>query len=287
MSTIPAAAQTPDLVERCAGVPVVFEVVYHPWPTPLAASVTPDQFLVTGLDLLVHQATLQFHLFTGTPAADAPRSDARRPGLSCASGTVESCLLDDRVAPSGQSSRASGTRVPPPLPFLGGCQRGANTCDPLRDRLVRERRLVHDDDGPSMRLEPRHGAPRLPSCPPESCGTPRRRTRRRSSRAGMRGRAETSGCLPPPPTSSPLARAAPGRASRDAPRTRRSTPPDHPPEPRAPAAERRRADERTVVGGTADRGRICRMRAPRRPSRPVHPAGAGSIPSRGWCAGEW
>ncbi len=70
VSTIPAAAQTPDLVERCAGVPVVFEVVYHPWPTPLAASVTPDQFLVTGLDLLVHQATLQFELFTGTPAAD-------------------------------------------------------------------------------------------------------------------------------------------------------------------------------------------------------------------------
>ena len=70
VSTIPADAQTPDLLERCAGVPVVFEVLYHPWPTPLAASVTPDQFLVTGHDLLVHQATLQFELFTGTPAPD-------------------------------------------------------------------------------------------------------------------------------------------------------------------------------------------------------------------------
>jgi shikimate dehydrogenase len=70
VSTVPAAAQTPDLVERCAGVPVVFDVTYHPWPTPLAASVSPDQFLVSGLDLLVHQATLQLELFTGTPAAD-------------------------------------------------------------------------------------------------------------------------------------------------------------------------------------------------------------------------
>ncbi len=70
VSTIPAAAQTPDVVERCAGVPVVFEVLYHPWPTPLAASVPDDRVLVSGLDLLVHQATLQFELFTSTPSAE-------------------------------------------------------------------------------------------------------------------------------------------------------------------------------------------------------------------------
>jgi len=76
VSTIPAAAQTDDVVERCADVPVVFEVVYHPWPTPLARSVLDgrlsgtgrDQVLVTGLDLLVHQAALQFEQFTGFPA---------------------------------------------------------------------------------------------------------------------------------------------------------------------------------------------------------------------------
>ena len=70
VSTVPAAAQTPDLVERCAGVPVVFEVVYDPWPTPLARSVAEgtDRVLVTGLDLLVHQAALQFERFTGLPA---------------------------------------------------------------------------------------------------------------------------------------------------------------------------------------------------------------------------
>ena len=71
VSTIPAAAQTDDVVERCADVPVVFEVVYHPWPTPLAQSVlrpAGGQVLVTGLDLLVHQAALQFEQFTGFPA---------------------------------------------------------------------------------------------------------------------------------------------------------------------------------------------------------------------------
>ncbi|MDR7253944.1 shikimate dehydrogenase [Nocardioides sp. BE266] len=69
VSTIPADAQTGDLVARCAQVPVVFEALYDPWPTPLAASaLSTDRVLVGGLDLLVHQAVLQFELFTGLPA---------------------------------------------------------------------------------------------------------------------------------------------------------------------------------------------------------------------------
>lgn len=64
VSTIPAEAQDDDLVARCADVPVVFEVVYDPWPTPLAAAAA-GRVLVSGLDLLVHQAGLQFELFTG------------------------------------------------------------------------------------------------------------------------------------------------------------------------------------------------------------------------------
>jgi shikimate dehydrogenase len=73
VSTVPAAAQTPELVARCADVPVVFEVVYDPWPTPLARSVlgphTSGRVLVTGLDLLLHQAALQFEQFTGFHAS--------------------------------------------------------------------------------------------------------------------------------------------------------------------------------------------------------------------------
>jgi shikimate dehydrogenase len=69
VSTIPADAQTPGLVARCAGVPVVFDVLYDPWPTPLAVqAVAAGQVLVGGLDLLVHQAVLQFEMFTGQPA---------------------------------------------------------------------------------------------------------------------------------------------------------------------------------------------------------------------------
>ncbi len=78
VSTIPAVAQDPALVARCAEVPVVFEVVYDPWPTPLAASAS-GRVLVGGLDLLVHQAVLQFELFTGAPGPlDAMRDAGER-----------------------------------------------------------------------------------------------------------------------------------------------------------------------------------------------------------------
>jgi shikimate dehydrogenase len=76
VSTIPATAQTHDLLERCSTVPVVFEVLYDPWPTPLAAS-AEDRVLVGGLDLLVHQAAEQFRLFTGE---QAPLAEMRAAG---------------------------------------------------------------------------------------------------------------------------------------------------------------------------------------------------------------
>ena len=66
VSTVPAKAQTPELVDRWAATPVVFDVVYDPWPSPLLA-VAPG-VAVSGLDLLVHQAVLQFELFTGRTA---------------------------------------------------------------------------------------------------------------------------------------------------------------------------------------------------------------------------
>lgn len=66
-STIPATAQDHDLVRRCAGADVIFEALYDPWPTPLAAS-ADGRVLVGGLDLLVHQAALQFEQFTGQAA---------------------------------------------------------------------------------------------------------------------------------------------------------------------------------------------------------------------------
>ncbi len=66
VSTVPVAAQTDALVAATCGAAVVFEVVYDPWPSPLArAAQERGQALVSGLDLLVHQAVLQFAMFTG------------------------------------------------------------------------------------------------------------------------------------------------------------------------------------------------------------------------------
>ena len=51
-------------VPRAVG--VLFEVLYDPWPTPLAAAwVARGGPVVDGLDLLVHQAVLQVSLMTG------------------------------------------------------------------------------------------------------------------------------------------------------------------------------------------------------------------------------
>ena len=44
----------------------VFDVVYDPWPTVLAqAAADQDRIVLSGLDLLVHQAVLQVELMTG------------------------------------------------------------------------------------------------------------------------------------------------------------------------------------------------------------------------------
>lgn len=78
VSTVPAEAQDAALLDRTAAVPILFEVRYDPWPTPLAAAaVERGQLLVGGLDLLVHQAALQVRLFTGR---EAPLATLREAG---------------------------------------------------------------------------------------------------------------------------------------------------------------------------------------------------------------
>ena len=66
VSTIPGEAQTAPVLAAVAQVPAVFEVVYDPWPTPLAQAVLADgRRLVAGLDLLAHQAVGQVLRMTG------------------------------------------------------------------------------------------------------------------------------------------------------------------------------------------------------------------------------
>jgi shikimate dehydrogenase len=48
---------------------VLFDVIYDPWPTPLAvAAQESGRTIVGGLDMLLHQAVEQFELFTGRTA---------------------------------------------------------------------------------------------------------------------------------------------------------------------------------------------------------------------------
>jgi len=87
VSTIPAVAQDEPLVAACSDVSLVFEALYEPWPTPLAsAAAARGQALVGGLDLLVHQAALQFELFTSRAA---PLAAMRAAGEAALSTRVE------------------------------------------------------------------------------------------------------------------------------------------------------------------------------------------------------
>ncbi|MDO5081955.1 MAG: shikimate dehydrogenase [Arachnia propionica] len=66
-STVPADATTPRAAHWAARAEVLFDAVYDPWPTPLAAAALPGQLVITGLELLAGQAVDQFQLLTGHP----------------------------------------------------------------------------------------------------------------------------------------------------------------------------------------------------------------------------
>jgi shikimate dehydrogenase len=68
VSTIPADAAA-ELTDSLAGVPVVLDAIYDPWPTPLARAVgASGGEVISGLQMLLHQALSQVEQFTGRPA---------------------------------------------------------------------------------------------------------------------------------------------------------------------------------------------------------------------------
>lgn len=84
VSTVPPEATAPYAgqlaVARC-----LLDVIYHPWPTPLAEAVAArGGRIATGLDMLLHQAFGQVEHFTGLPA---PR-EAMRAALRSATGDI-------------------------------------------------------------------------------------------------------------------------------------------------------------------------------------------------------
>lgn len=81
ISTVPAAAADPfaevfsredaaaPAREGWRALPAIFDVVYHPWPTGLAvAAAAAGAVVVSGFDLMLHQAAGQVELLTGRPA---------------------------------------------------------------------------------------------------------------------------------------------------------------------------------------------------------------------------
>lgn len=68
VNTVPADAVAP-YVAALATAPVLLDVIYSPWPTPLAAAVhSAGGKVISGLEMLLHQAVAQVELFTGLPA---------------------------------------------------------------------------------------------------------------------------------------------------------------------------------------------------------------------------
>ncbi len=83
ISTIPAAAAAGMAGQFEAGVVAaraVVDVGYDPWPTPLAAAAAAQgSIVISGYEMLVHQAALQVELMTGRPA---PVEAMRAAGLA-------------------------------------------------------------------------------------------------------------------------------------------------------------------------------------------------------------
>lgn len=97
VSTVPAGAQTEALLDVVLGdAPVVFDVLYDPWPTPLAARASAGgRTVVGGLDLLVWQAVDQVRAMTGR--FDVPVEVMRAAGESALAGRAERRVCGPQV----------------------------------------------------------------------------------------------------------------------------------------------------------------------------------------------
>lgn len=80
--TVTKGAVDPIADQVAAAAPVIFDVIYDPWPTALAsAGERSGRTVINGLDLLVHQAVGQLELMTGRTVPYQVLLDAGRRAL--------------------------------------------------------------------------------------------------------------------------------------------------------------------------------------------------------------
>ncbi len=78
VNTVPADAAA-NYASVLATTPVLLDAIYYPWPTPLAAAVeAAGGRVISGLQMLLHQAYAQVELFTGMPAPKEAMREALR-----------------------------------------------------------------------------------------------------------------------------------------------------------------------------------------------------------------
>ena len=77
VSTVPSAVANGQVHNYAEAARAVFDVVYDPWPSHLVSAAEEVGLpVVTGLDLLAHQAALQVELMTGDPISAQLLRDA-------------------------------------------------------------------------------------------------------------------------------------------------------------------------------------------------------------------
>lgn len=82
ISTVTKGATDPIAEQAAGAAPVIFDVIYDPWPTALAAAAQrAGRTVINGLDLLVHQAVGQIELMTGRTVGYQLLLDAGRRAL--------------------------------------------------------------------------------------------------------------------------------------------------------------------------------------------------------------
>lgn len=90
VSTVTAGAADGHAEAAAASAPVVFDVLYDPWPTPLAvAAARRESVVLNGLDLLAHQAVGQVRLMTGRDVAAEVLLSAGRAALGTGAAAVK------------------------------------------------------------------------------------------------------------------------------------------------------------------------------------------------------